>query len=309
MLIAKERKDLKVSNQKGKRAGGCWYRNKAVWPKATLYNVEMSDNAHRYENSMDERFLPLATPLANYYGEFSSRVQALAVALFNDIYHNPASTVEMVLRNQDCAREYGSDLFSIMTLVGGFNVVFDDGNIKGEVIEASEEIASGLYLTSKRIGMPVRHFLLYYKGGDLRREDIAKLSGIPTRYVQWVYNILTAYMWEMLDGIHRHKAQELKARRKYPVRQPAEDIQLLVDFSRPRQTAKAEESTTEEPVADSNPMDMSIDELQALMDKVLGEIEDASGLEPKTSPVVFDQVPFDPNELVPADFTADDFSE
>lgn len=306
MLIREQRKDL---NQKVKTSG-CWYRPKKLWPKAVLYSVEMSNNAHRYESSMAERCLPLATPLANYYvGEFSQRIEALAKALFTDIYHGPESSFDMVLRNPECAREYGSDIFETIRLIGGYNIFFDNGRIEDEIFSASEEIASGLYLTRSRIGMPVKYFLLYYRGEGMQRKQIASLSGIPAKYVQWAYNIVTTYMWEMLDGIHQRKRQEKRAQRKMPVRQPAEDIKLLVDFSKPKQTAKAEEPTTEEPVADPDPMDMSVEELQALMDKVLGEIEDASGLEPKTSAVEFDQVPFVPDETAASDFAADDFSE
>ncbi|MBR3056255.1 hypothetical protein IKG64_03100 [Candidatus Saccharibacteria bacterium] len=301
MLITKnERKNLSTQKN-GKRAGGCWYRSRRLWPKATLYNVEMSDNSNQYESSLTERFLPLATPLANYYyGEFSSRVQTLATALFDDIYHNPASALEMVIQNRDCAREYGADLFSVMTMIGDFNVFFDDGNVKDGIIEVSEEIAKDLFFTSKRIGMPVKAFLLYFKGANLRREDISTMSGIPAKYIQWTYNILTTYMWEMLDGIHRHKAQELKARRKHPVRQPAEDIQLLVDFSnKPR--PKTEEPATEEPVADPDPMEAEVAEADGAADEgaVIPWDDDAdTGAttgEPDGDKLVFDQYPFDPD--------------
>ena len=280
MLIAKnERKNLNTQ----KKTSGCWFRSKRLWPKAVLYSVEMSNNAHRYENSMAERCLPLATPLANYYaGEFSQRIEALAKALFTDIYHGPESAFDMVLRNPECAREYGSDLFEAMRLIGGYNIFFDNGRIEDEIISASEEIASGLYLARSRIGMPVKYFLLYYRGEGMRRKQIASLSGIPAEYVQWAYNIVTTYMWEMLDGIHQRKRQEKCAQRKMPVRQPAEEIKLLVDFSKPR--PKTEEPTTEES------MDTSVEELQALMDKVLGEID----TEPQKAPTMFDQVPFNP---------------
>lgn len=315
MSITKERKNFKVSAQR--KRGGCWYRPKDVWPRPTLFSVEMSDN--HYGNSMNEKLLPLATPLANYYdGEFSQRIERLAEALFRDVYHDPESAFDMVLRNPECAREYGSDLFDIMSLIGGFNIFFANGNVKGEVIETSEEIANNLFLTKRRIGMPVKAFLLYFKGASLRREDISMMSGIPAKNIQWTYNILTTYMWEMLNGIHRRKAQEKASQRKRPARQPVEDIELLVDFSKPRRLSGEMLPTSSE---DVDPMefevtsDESLDSVEVASDESL-DSEGASILT-ETEPSIedlnrelarimaefgpdkgndeFDQIPFDPD--------------
>lgn len=234
MTIATKRKKDVNNTQRGSRTGGYWYRPKKFWPKATLYNVEMSNNAHSYESNMAERYLPLATGLANYYGgEFSARVQKLAAALLADIYHGPEGSLEVTLRNPDYARKCGADLFGVLNVIGNYNVFYDNGFVKEETVEASEEIAKDLYLSRKRLGMPVKSFLLYYKGEGLKREDISVLSGIPAKYVQWAYNILTAYMWEVVDGLHQRKAEEEFAQRKMPVRQAYEDPKLLVDFSGP----------------------------------------------------------------------------
>lgn len=310
MLIADKRKNIKTAQKE--KGIGYWFKPKKLWPKATAFNVEMSDNAHRYDDMMQEMFLPLATGLANYYGEFSARVQELAVALFNDVYHNPEPALDMVLRNSDCAREYGSDLFEVMHLIGGYNIFFDSGC--DEIVD-SEEIARDLYLTRVRRGMPVRYFLLYYKGGGIRREDISALSGIPAKYVQWAYNILTTYMWEMLDGIHKRKTMEKWSQRKKPTRQLEEDIELLVDFSKPAQRLNSEMLSSEQPVdpMEANPEEPadystevvpeepagstesdfvsnpSIDDLNRELTRIMAEFgsgEDSNG---------FDQIPFNPD--------------
>ena len=175
------RKNIENKNtQKGVRTGGYYYRPKKFWPKATLYNVEMSNNAHSYETNMAERYLPLATGLANYYGgEFSTRIQWLAAELHTDIYHGPEGSLEVTLRNPDYARKCGADLFGMLNIIGSYNVFYDNGFVKKETVEASEEIAKDLYLSRKRLGMPVKSFLLYYKGEGLKAGDMSVLSGIP----------------------------------------------------------------------------------------------------------------------------------
>jgi len=296
MLIAKERRNIEKTQRKERI--GCWYRRRSAWPKATQYNVEASNNVHVEEFGMDELYLPLATGIANYYGgEFSRRIQMLALALFTDVYRNPAAALEMVLRNPNCARDYSADLFELMAVIGNYNIFFDNGHVGEETIEASEEIAEGLYLTKKRTGMPVKAFLLYLKGEGLRREDIAAMSGIPAKYVKWTYNIITTYMWEMLDGVHQRKAEAERAQRRRPQRRPLEsDFKLLVDFSKSPRRMTGE--MLETPAAD--PMDISVDELHTALDEVIDEASSTveadekapwDGLTPG-----FDQVPFNPED-------------
>lgn len=197
----KRKKNLKTQR---KPVDGYWFHNS--WPKDVQFNMERSDNFIR---PMDERFKPLATGLGNYYGEHSDRVERLARALFADVYHNPAPTLGVIMDHPDVLRQYGADLFGVMDAIGNYNIFFDGSGTAGEeIIEASDEIDSDLYMTKRKVGMPVKHFLLYLKGAELGDYAVGVMAGIPAKLVGWAYNVLTAYMWEAVNGIHRRRARE-----------------------------------------------------------------------------------------------------
>lgn len=292
MLTTNKRKNVNKEKKRLLRRGVWFQQDK--WSGTTSFLKDRSDGDNRYCDNMDPALKPLATGLANFYGgEWSQRVGVLAQTLFEDVFHNPEGVLEMALANNNIAAKYSHDLFEVMRAVGYSNIFVDSGNVKESVLEEAQPLGGDLYLTDRRMGMPVWAFMLYYKGSHIGKVPIAEWSGIPVFMVDWAYLMVTQFLWQALGGLHQQELISKIGQRPQPQkRQEVEDYDIppWVNSAHEREpwrdpnyvitadlgaTEAPEESTTEDE----------------------GEAEPTAAEQPK-----FDQVEFVPDDVVPAEF-------
>ena len=300
MLISrKQRKNLsnpqKQSTSRRIPPMGHWYRvrkqghqrhnNPRIRQLALI--LDMSDNNAQLETATRGAYYPMAAGLANYYGETSKRIERLTKALFTDVYHVPLAVEDIVLENPSSAERIGEDLYRSVAQFAGYNIFFDNGEIEEKYFlgAGTEGIAEDLYVSRKRIGMPVKAFLLYYRGGEVPKEVISELSGIPSRYIKWAYETLVTYMWGGLS-IHRQKERLEAGRRKRP----------------PQSTMVADDISFDEP-EDTNGHELR----DAIRREIRGRTEDNVGQ--TDSRRCFKPEPISHSAPPVGDFIADDFSE
>ena len=268
MLIAKKRKNIETQRkEQGRRYA----------PSNAL--LTLGDDIRAESIPLTS----LATGIMNYYGDRVNSLWAnrIADAFALDICNMSEEELELVKQNEELSLLHSDDFFDLLYEVGKCSVVYGVDPVK---ISPCIKIGARTYLTERPIGIGVSvdEFVLQYKGKGIG-------LSIPANKAESVYRALTRALWNGLRSIHERQDAQ-KARRKARKSPPVWDVELLVDLSESPQRLSSEMLAS--PDDPSDPMEMNVEDLTQLMDKVLSEIETASGL--TSTPTDFDQVPFNP---------------
>ena len=106
--------------------------------------------------------------------------------------------------------EYEKEFEQLMSKYGSKNLLYIGPNMKidfsqvdindFEVIDADSE--HQLFLTSERIGMPLKEFLLWYKGlEDPKPSVLVEWSGITRNRLHWVYSrVISIFKYYLLNA-------------------------------------------------------------------------------------------------------------
>ena len=119
----------------------------------------------------------------------------------------PVELCEEVFGRKRTAELIGEELFELLCKFGGMDIVYHDDKHKvPKWIKNCCHLNRKLYLTNNRVGMPVRMFLIWAKGGvTLPPEIMTEWSGIPRCRVQetydelveeFRYNIIEKHNWD-----------------------------------------------------------------------------------------------------------------
>lgn len=157
------------------------------------------------DDSLGSTFVRDVREYYSYYGKYDLQAINLALSLLRDIYSPevlPVELCEEVFGRKRTAELIGEELFELLCEFGSMDIVYHDSKHKvPKRIKNCCHLNRKLYLTNNRVGMPVRMFLIWAKGGVALPPDIMEeWSGIPRYGVRETYN---AIIGEFRDVIIR----------------------------------------------------------------------------------------------------------
>ena len=204
--ILKKIREIYVKLAARKLVGNFRYRK--FWSdkaSAFMRDRELFSFVENTDDSLGSAFVRDVREYYNYYGEYDLQAINLALSLLRDIYSPevlPVELCEEVFGRKRTAELIGEELFELLCKFGGMDIVYHDDKHKvPKWIKNCCHLNRKLYLTNNRVGMPVRMFLIWAKGGVTLPPDIMEeWSGIPRYGVRETYN---AIIGEFRDVIIR----------------------------------------------------------------------------------------------------------
>lgn len=189
------------------------YRDEQAW-SLEAKRQRNSANTSFFLEKVDADGLAIQNEMSKYFSSgVSSRWLAdLGFKLIQDIYRLgvlPYPLGDSLVKSNSMLRAFGTDLGEIMENFGDYGILFSDSRqpFEGWMYKDAIQVESDLLLTPRRIGMPVKHFLLWYKGCNAKRDVMREWTGIPIGQQQYVYEHLLELFREHLENEHRAEAK------------------------------------------------------------------------------------------------------
>lgn len=106
------------------------------------------------------------------------------------------------LKDREWLDLFGQDVAAILKEFGEYGILFSDSRyvIEARLIEEQIVVAQDLILTMKPVGMPLKHFLLWF-GTD--KIVLKEWSGIVPKQQEFVYKQLLDYFRDYLENEHK----------------------------------------------------------------------------------------------------------
>ena len=190
------------------KIGGSW-RNYEAWsaPAKEVYNSR---------RVLSEPEIPinkaLTEPVVRLYGHINGfRSIRLANNMFNDIYEptmHPKHIMDEMMHNDESAAIYGNDIADLISIYGDYGVVYAEEGFEGVLPEESFILHGGFAFLVPEVGMPLKEFLLWYRGTtNIHPGIVPEWSGIPHSKIRQVYSALLVFFRNEIKYELRHKAR------------------------------------------------------------------------------------------------------
>lgn len=192
--ILKKIREVYVKIATRKLVGNFRYRK--FWSdkaSAFMRNRELFSFVENTDDSLGSAFVRDVREYYNYYGKYDLQAINLALSLLKDVYSPevlPIELCEEIFGRKRTAELMGEELFELLCRFGGMDIVYHDSKHKTpRGIKNYCSLSRRFYLTNRRVGMPVRMFLVWAKGGvTLPPEIMTEWSGIPRYRIQEAYD-------------------------------------------------------------------------------------------------------------------------
>ena len=172
------------------------FRYRKYWSdeaKEFMDNRELFSFIEGDGSSLGSAFVKDVREYYSYFGEYDLQAIALALALLRDVYSPevlPLEICEEIFGRERTAELMGKELFDLLCEFGGKDIVYHEKKRKvPKGIRNCCTLNREFFLTKKRVGMPVRMFLIWEKGG-YPAPYMPEWSGIPQRKNPAAYNAL-----------------------------------------------------------------------------------------------------------------------
>lgn len=188
------------------------YRNRRKWSQQAK---EFAEQPRVWlADPLTEKAFFFADGVVEYYKSYSGKYQLqaanLALSLIRDIYTPdvlPVIPCGRMLSDRESIKLMNDELFELLCQYGGMDFVFrEKGKSVSRKVTRDVGLGVNFFLTKKRYGIPVRMFLLWYKGEvEIPSEVLTEWSGIPERYFRIAYRELVHYFRQILKQKHREQ--------------------------------------------------------------------------------------------------------
>lgn len=198
------------------------FRYEKYWSdeaKNFMENREIFSFIEDNSDSLSAAFVKDVREYYSYYGEYDLQAIALAISLLQDVYSPdvlPLEICEEIFGKKRTAELMGKELFDLLCKFGGKDIVYHDDKQKKvpKGVRSCCHLNRRFFLTKRRVGMPVRMFLIWAKGGVTIPPGIMEeLSGIPRRKISEAYSMLIKEFQYVIKEKHNWDRLEKQATR------------------------------------------------------------------------------------------------
>ena len=142
----------------------------------------------------------IADPVRKLYG-ITHQYLAIRMAnnLFDDIYEpalHPSHIADNMKKDPAATKIYGRDIARVISEFGGYGVIYADNSLDSALPEESYIMKGGFAFLVPESGMPLKDFLLWYKGptSSVHPDVMPEWSGVPREELLNVYEALLIFL-------------------------------------------------------------------------------------------------------------------
>lgn len=172
------------------------FRRRKYWSdnaKNFMDNRQLFSFIDNGDETLASTFVRDVREYYSHYGAYDLQAVNVALSLLRDVYSPdvlPVKVCKKIFTDKETAALMSAELFGLLCEYGSMDIVYRE-NTRRLKVKNSCRLNNRLFLTRDHIGMPVRMFLIWTKGGEKVPSEILKeWSGVPRSRVTEVYNEL-----------------------------------------------------------------------------------------------------------------------
>ena len=204
----KEAATMPAGTRNSRVAFGAWRHAKGSWSA----EAQAAFKKKSRPVALSGREAKLIEAVSQQYSEaYPSRLVKLTETLVEDLWQLnifPFPIGDSLMRNETACELFGKTVASLIEDFGDFSIVYVEEELDKKLLPETQLVGDNVYLVNLRVGMPVRDFLIWFKGAEsVPRAVISEWTAIPLNQLDYVYNQLLSFLRTKLTEAHHYASR------------------------------------------------------------------------------------------------------